>query len=350
MKTAFISPFSNPSNSYIEIQKRILLECGYQVRPLTLRTIFSPNLPALLSRDSILIYHWIENRCFSHGNKGPKFDLLGFFIWLTYFIVTKLSRGESVYFLHNHAAHDTTGINRTTSKMLIRVFGSICTKRATHSPPLARFYKAHYLPHPLYWDSNAKTSKQSPGGRERSGPLQFGIIGAIRPYKGIDSIISNWPKGHHLKISGLCSDGYLNTLKKLVKQYDLEDSIVIDVRFLSDADLAQAIDETDALVLPHNPESSLVSGMFFEAIGKTPIIIARPTPFIEWAANQTECILLLSSDELLPDVVNQACSLNDKSMGLESRSFALREFGWNNCCERYKLFYRTEAITHREHT
>lgn len=350
MKTAFISPFSNPSNSYIEIQKRILLECGYQVRPLTLRTIFSPDLPTLLSRDSTLIFHWIENRCFSHGKNNPRFSLIGFLIWATYFLITKLTRGESVYFIHNHAVHDTTGINRTISKMLISAFGSICTKRATHSPPLAKFYRAHYLPHPLYWDSKTPTSEQCQGSQDRSGPLHFGIIGAIRPYKGIDRIISNWPKGHHLKISGQCSDGYLNTLKNLVKQFDLEDSVTIDARFLSDADLRQALDETDALLLPHNPESSLVSGMFFEAIGKAPIIIARPTPFIEWAANQTKCVLLLSSDESLPDIVAQACALNEDSTGLESRAFALREFGWNKCCERYKLFYRTEAITRREHT
>lgn len=350
MKTAFISPFSNPANSYIEIQKKILLECGYQIKPLTLKAIFSSQLPTLLSRNSTLIFHWIENRGFKQGTGGPTISASGLLIWAIYFLIAKFSRGESVYFIHNHAVHDTTGINKRLSKLLISSFSSACTKRVVHSPPLASLYSAKYLPHPLYWDTKTQHRHSAPTRNKKSEPLRFGIIGAIRPYKGIDNIISNWPKEAKLKLSGQCSAQYLKILNNLINKYNLADSISIDARFLSESDLINTLDETDALLLPHNPESIIVSGMFFEAIGKVPLIIARPNPFVEWAASQTKSVILLARDESLPEIIKQACTTHDGSEKLESNSFALREFGWRTCCERYQIFYTTNTSTRREHT
>src|SRR5690606_11922999 len=110
----------------------------------------------------------------------------------------------------------------------------------------------------------------------------FGILGAVRPYKAIDEVIQVWPDGYTLVVRGHGDHAYLQHLDQLRRRRATDD-ISIEGRFLSPSEFDAALDEVDVLVIPQLPGSMLVSGAFFEGIGRVKAIIARKSPFISWA-------------------------------------------------------------------
>ena len=123
-------------------------------------------------------------------------------------------------FIHNHAVHDTTGINRTISKMLISAFGSICTKRAT--PPTARQVLQGAL-------SATPALLGFQRHHIRTMPRQGKIVVALAlwnhwgdsPTRGLIGLFQTGQKGHHLKIFGPVLRLFKYTQNE-VKQFDLE--------------------------------------------------------------------------------------------------------------------------------
>lgn len=335
MRIAFLSPFQNETNEYIDIQKKTLNECGFTVMPLNIGTITSKSIIQIFNRKNILVYHWIENRAFKKRRGVSIISILGLIQWLTYATLNILTPAKKIYFIHNHAAHDTSGTAKEFSKWLINIFSSTATHRIVHDSSFCDTYKAKYIPHPLYSEEalvNTHASKKI----DSHSKLTYGILGAIRPYKRIEEILQNWPAEEKLLIRGKGEDVYTAKLFSIIQNKNLGPSIDLRSEFLKKNDFKTILSELDAIIFAHESGSMLVSGAFFEAIGLVPIIIARKSPFFEKMANKFPSIYLFSEPEEIPGLIKRIKHETTENSLHPKSEAVIEEFGQKTCSTYYK--------------
>lgn len=334
MPIAYISPYLNETNDYIELVKSIVRDCGYEVRPLSLRTLASSHVRGLFDRRNVILVHWLETRAFSHDARGAKLRPNGLLQFLIYFAVLMCSRARRIYFVHDHAVHDLTGWRRTLSVRLIQMLCWLADARVVHDPSFQTRYRAQYLPHPLYREDLALTNARP---STRKPPFKAGILGAIRPYKCIEQIAPSWPDGWQLLIRGRCEPRYEAELRELINQSVNGAHINLHVGFMNRDTFNEAIAGLDALVLPHADSSALVSGAFFEAIGNVPVVIARKSPFTTWAQEQFRGVLTFETVAELADQLQRARQLlqDPEFNGAEIANHARNLFAHEACVRQY---------------
>lgn len=331
-------PFTNPTNRYIEIQKDLYRSAGYDVVPLSIKGLLNGGIFDLFKPENILAFHWLEYRPFRRQKGTAQLSLVGSLLFAFYCSLMLIGRAKVVYFVHDHAVHDTEGFNRRLSIRIIAFVRRLADFRVVHAPDFQARYRAQYLPHPLYWDAPGQPPTTTKA--DNVGPL-YSMLGVIRPYKQIDAVLNLWPGECKLHIAGHGTEAYLATLNEIIDRRSLRDVVRLDARFLSDAEFAQSIAESDVLILPHAADSMLVSGAFFEAIGLVPLLIARSTPFMVWAARKFDNVILFDDVSELPTILH---SVNESwpttAHDRRSRN-AVDEFGWDACCQRYEQFFET---------
>ena len=333
-----MSPFINPTNRYIEIQKDLYRSIGYDVVPLSIEGLLKGGFVHLFKADTILAFHWLEYRPFKRQKGTAKLSLPGCLLFAFYCSLMLLGRAKVVYFIHDHAVHDTIGFNRRLSIRIIAFVRRLADFCVVHAPDFQGRYDACYLPHPLYWDAPGQASTTTRAGR--AAPL-YSLLGVIRPYKQIDQVLYVWPKECTLHIAGHGTPAYLATLNEIIGKRSLRAVVRLDARFLSDAEFAQSMVDSDVLILPHAADSMLVSGAFFEAIGRVPLLISRSTPFMVWAARKFDNVILFDDVSELPKVVRSVSESWPTIARNADARLAVDEFGWNTCCRRYEQFFET---------
>ncbi|CAB3758213.1 glycosyltransferase [Paraburkholderia solisilvae] len=336
------SPFTNTTNPYIDIVKRVLTQVGYDVEPLSARGLLRGGFAHLFSTKTVLVFHWLELRPFRRKGTRTLLSPVGCLVFAFYCLVICIGRAKVVYFVHDHAVHDTVGLIRRMSMKLMAFVRGLADARVVHAPTFEGKYRARYLPHPLYWDVpgyEATPRAHDDGAASADSPPLFAMLGTIRPYKDLAAVLDVWPEECKLEIAGNGSADYVKTLHDVMDRRALNDTVTIDARFLSDQEFEQRISRTDVLVLPHVADSMLVSGAFFEAIGRVPMLIARATPFMVWAAKKFDNVLLFDRIEQLPELVRYAQRNWQGAARQDKRELAMREFGWLACCRHYRQFF-----------
>ncbi|CAB3758874.1 glycosyltransferase [Paraburkholderia humisilvae] len=359
-RRVLFSPFTNTTNPYIDIVKRVLTQVGYEVEPLSARGLLGGGFVHLFSRNTVLVFHWLELRPFRRKGTRTLLSPVGCLVFAFYCFVICVGRAKVVYFVHDHAVHDTVGVMRRLSMKLMAFVRGLADARVVHAPTFEGKYRARYLPHPLYWDvpgyeatPRARRDAGVDGAEAVAGvpdvqgvedtkddtqPL-FAMLGTIRPYKDLAAVLDVWPQECRLEIAGNGSADYVKTLHDVMDRRALNDTVTIDARFLSDQEFEQRISGTDVLVLPHVADSMLVSGAFFEAIGRVPMLISRATPFMVWAAKKFDNVLLFDRIDQLPELVRYAQRNWHGAARQDKRELAMDEFGWLACCRQYQQFF-----------
>ena len=333
-----MSPFTNPTNRYIEIQKDLYRSIGYDVVPLSIKGLLKGGFAQLFKPNNILAFHWLEYRPFKREKGTARLTLPGSLLFAFYCSLMLIGRAKVVYFVHDHAVHDTVGFNRSLSIRIIAFVRRLADFRVVHAPDFQAEYNARYLPHPLYWDAPGQTPTTPR--TDHAAPL-FSMLGVIRPYKQIDAVLDVWPSESKLYIAGHGTQAYLATLNQIIDKRSLRDVVQLDAKFLSDAEFAQSIVDSDVLILPHAADSMLVSGSFFEAIGRVPLLISRSTPFMMWAARKFDNVILFNDISELPKIVRSITESWPTIARNASNALAVDEFGWNACRRRYEQFFET---------
>jgi len=342
---AYVTPFTMSTNAYMEMQKALLTECGFEPRPLSVRhLLLQGGWRGLLDRRNMIWVQWIEMRAFRWRASYPRLSLHGMLVFLFYILVLQLARARVIYVVHDHAVHDTAGFSRRISRWLIAWCRRIADHRIVHDPQAASLYHATYLPHPLFWDSPGAVVSPSRAAAA-PGPLRCAMLGAIRPYKAIDTVLEAWPPGYGLTIAGRAKPDLLATLMRIVTQRGLERDVMIDPSHQSDEDFAARLDACDVLILPHASDTALVSGAFFEAVGRVPWLVARRSTFIDWAAGHFPQILAFSSPAELPALL---ASIEDTRRRapvdlMQVRQAALQCFGWRQCRKAWAAFLDSDG-------
>lgn len=331
-------PFTNPTNRYIQIQKDLYNSIGYDVVPFSIKGLLNGGFSQLFKPDNILAFHWLEYRPFNRDKGTARLSLPGSLLFAFYCSLMLIGRAKVVYFIHDHAVHDTIGFNRRLSIRIITLVRRLADFRVVHAPDFQAQYNAQYLPHPLYWDApgQAPTTPK----KEGTTPL-YSLLGVIRPYKQIDALLNVWPSDCKLHIAGHGTQADLATLNEIIDKRSIRNIVHLDAKFLSDAEFAQNIVDSDVLILPHAADSMLVSGAFFEAIGRVPLLIARATPFMVSVATKFDNVILFDDISELPKIVRL---INESwpTIAHNAGNLAIDEFGWNTCRRRYAQFF--EAV------
>lgn len=341
-----LSPFTNTTNPYIALQKQLLRDIGYDVRPLSLRYLLRGGFVDLFRRSTVLMLHWIELRAFIDKGRGVVPRLRGLPVVLLYCALMALGRARVVCFVHDHAVHNARGAVRVLSVALMSLVRRLADVRIVHDPHYAGHFRARYLPHPLYWDVPgrapeamwaARATQAAHGGTHAP---SFAILGTVEPYKGIAEVLAAWPAGHTLLIAGRGQAAYLDALHAILRDRNLAACVTLDARFLSDAEFDARIGAADVLILPHVADSMLVSGAFFEAIGRVPVVIGRAIPFMRWAAEQFDNVLLFEHEATLPEVVRFVAEnwprYSAAQVVAARRQQAIDMFGWETCRHAYR--------------
>ena len=339
MRTAFVSPFTNTTNRYIEMQKQLLSDCGFTVKALNVKAVLTGRAWGIFKRENLIAFHWLETRPFVWRGATPSLALKGSVEFLFYVVLMAIARARVVYFVHDHAVHDTTGWRKKLSAQLIKLLRALADTRVVHDPSFADIYKATYLPHPLYWDDGHTTPSAPPVAERHSAQPQFGMLGAVRPYKNIHRILEIWPPGVPLMIRGRATDDYAAQLNEVIARRQLAPHVAFQSGYMSDEDFAASLAALDVLILAHISDSMLVSGAFFEAIGRVSAIWARESPFIKWAAGQLPNALPFKDDaELVARVVklqSSPANIGTDQAQADKASAAIRLFGWKECVRSY---------------
>src|SRR5688572_5769266 len=105
-RVALVSPFTNSTNSYIELQKSLLRGLGFEVKPLSVKSLLRGAWRDLARGDSLVLFHWLETRAFVRRGAGVRLSVGGMCQFIGYVTLMRLSRARSVYFIHNHGVHD----------------------------------------------------------------------------------------------------------------------------------------------------------------------------------------------------------------------------------------------------
>ncbi len=349
-RTVYLSPFTNTTNPYIELQKELLTELGFRVEPFSLRNMLRGGFGELRAGRALVAVHWLETRLFRREGAGVSWSWGGAAEFAAYVALLQVLRCNSVYFVHNHGVHDGSLWQRAVSRRMIRLLCTVTRERVVHDPSYCAEYRATYLPHPLYWDApGARRARGMTGAPRVAEPqttvhprLRFGILGALRPYKRIDEVLKVWPASESLTIRGKGDQAYVATLEAVARSRQLLGVSIVN-QFLSEEELTQTLGSWDVVILPQMTDSMLVSGAFFEAIGVAQAIIMRDTPFARWCATQLDGVWTFKTAEELPGVVRQVSEHLQTSAHETPTVDAARLFGWQTCLQAYGDFWQTLA-------
>lgn len=340
MKTAYVSPFINETNDYINQVKAVLAANGMAVQPLSFTTLASPRVLGLFNPNNLVLVHWLESRAFTEGRDGARISPGGMLQVLIYLMVLSVVRARFVYFVHDHAVHDLHGWRRAFSVWIIRCLCRMADVRVVHDPSHCSTYEALYLPHPLYQDRLPQDTCVAP--TEALSGFRVGALGAVRPYKRIEHIVACWPEGPELVVRGRCDPAYEGEIRAAITARGTSVRVDFQPGFLSREAFDGAMASLDALILPHADDSMLVSGAFFEAVGAVPFIIARETPFTRWAAQQFEGVLTFQTDAEMLVCVSKAQQLRRHAITLAQQAARANElFGFAACVKSFRLLEKS---------
>lgn len=357
---AFVTPYRMPTNAYIEMQKDLARAGGFEPRPFSVRHLLTQGgLLGLLRRRNIVLVQWLESRPFRPTEAGLRMSVRGSLLFAGYLALLALAPARVVYFVHDHAVHDTENRLRRLSQRLIRLMCRVADLRVVHDPSQCTRYQAQYLPHPLFWDWPNQPAPVALGSRPQqcdsppAAPLRCAMLGAIRPYKAIDTILQAWPAGQPLLVAGRGSADLVARLRAIIEERGLTDTVTLVPGHQSDAAFHGHLLATDVLILPHAIDTALVSGAFFEAIGQVPRVLARRSPFIDWISSEFDNVLAFDDAADLARLLDGLCSAPPPAPELAAER-ARKAFGWLRCEQLWGRFFSestrvtraAEVVTH----
>jgi len=290
-------------------------------------------------RPDYIHFDWI-NSYYIRRSSWMTYILLPVFIiqvlYLRLFTKTKI-----VWTLHNLMPHNST--NLFVNKYLRRFFSKQCNWIRVFSEStvydvsnLLRVskHKIIVIPEGDYCSYYPNTVSRSEARRIFNFNQQdkvFLYLGFIKPYKGIERLISNFTKlkGENLKliIAGQNKNkGYVNSLKEKISLSD-SNRIIFKDNFIPDSELQNYYNACDIVVLPFDKIDN--SGSVILAMGfKKPII----APYMGALIKRLQCQENLLYKENLYDKLNEIIALSNKELieiGIKNFNF-LHNFDWKH--------------------
>ena len=291
----YIRPAWNSGNAFVGTLADALVAQGVDVRELGYARSDLPRAPA------ILLYHW-PDEFFRARNWRLAVHALRSLLRLRR---GKRRYGQRVLWLaHNVQPHARDGIRldpvRDRFLRLLDgvIFLSESSREQIHAAyPGLRALPALVVPHGHYRDSATAPATMPATATGR--PVRLGFVGRVQRYKGAERLarlMTEIPaQTAELCISGKCAEPELGA--ELEAAALATSAVRLDLRFLPDAELEQALDAADVLVLPYR--DILNSGSALHALSRNrPVIAPRLGSLAELQAQVGERWLWLYDGDL----------------------------------------------------
>lgn len=216
------------------------------------------------------------------------------------------------------------------------------------------------IPHgPLFQQPHLRPAKQCR--KELNLPETSCLVlcqGILRPYKGVDFLLRAWRRVHAertnacLAIVGTGSEEMLAAIREQVSSLGIESSTNLQLRFVSERELALFHQAADVLVYPYSEITT--SGALMTGVGYGKAIVVSRLPAFEQMLRDEETALLVSygdEEALARQLVRLA---NDPALGRKLGRQLLESCSgesWRTIAERTVACYRTalcDAIQAKE--
>lgn len=249
MKKAFFVPYTH-MNEYVEINKRALLEAGYEAIPLSLKNFLST-----FHSNTPIIVNWLEDRPYgSTFNARVKFTT--FLKCLFVVIWGAIFCSQKIWIRHNFKPHNAGGNYR-----YFNIISSMLRFFRYKEVSLEKYAKGNLF-HPLYLSDEELIKRRV---KVESVDFEYLIFGAVKKYKGIHNLLAVWPRDKPLKIAGKCSDKiYEKEILGIIKRRKLR--VNWRNEYLSDDELNEELSNAHFVIISHSDNTMISSGAFYHAI------------------------------------------------------------------------------------
>lgn len=256
-KKIVFEPVDGSANEYVGIILGQLKKNNFHVY--SLHQMFSSL--KIFRAVGLIHLNWYEN-------VGSEIDFIKKLLNLLLFFLT---RKQIVWTMHNKTPHDKgkSIFQRILMYILARGASTIVIHSRLSEEVLITKYtflrktkqKIKYVPHPNYSDVYGEMIK-SPCLEQQTDKLRLLFVGAVKPYKNIELLISVAEEFSEsdleIRIVGRTySEAYHERLKESIRKTN---SVKLIHKFIPNDEIPQYLAEVDLLILPYDISSSLNSG------------------------------------------------------------------------------------------
>lgn len=247
------------ANAYIAKSINLWQSMGYNVRSCWKDLWRDRRAPR---RDKIVILNWYEDWMFQSSR--PKVLSL---VWACALVLYfRVASSGIIWVRHNFKSH-VAGRVSIPHRILIALLKATARRTVTHRP-VAQFGSV-VIPHPLV----VLPEHVAP---ERD--IEFLWFGMVRRYKALDQLLQIWPAERRLLILGRSDEAQLTAeLQAIIASRKL--NVDWQDRYIPDDELNEVLSRTKYVVMSHEDQSMIVSGVFYHAIAQGANILIRDSEF-----------------------------------------------------------------------
>lgn len=203
----------------------------------------------------ILHLHWMDSKVTA---RSLPVALVRFVIMHLSIAIWRLRGKRIVYTIHELSHHErrrlwldrlnTRLITRWATRCIVHGPSAMGPVQATLGVPAD---KLAVVLHPSYPDARPKAAPPERTGTQSGPPRRLLFFGLIRPYKNVPALIRamrDAPPGVALSV---CGKPYTDEIRQeVLRAAEGQDRVHLDLRFLSETELAEALAACDIVVLP----------------------------------------------------------------------------------------------------
>lgn len=257
-----------------------------------------------------------------------------------------------VWTIHNKYAHK--GFDKKRERLFRTMLAWAVNETILHSEQAVKElksiygekfpYKVNVIPHGNYFNCYPDpTAERSELKRRLNVPPEHILVlyfGAVRPYKGVERLITsfqsaNADKNKTLIVAGNAPDkNYRDSLEKIIEKQP--DQIVMDLNYIEDQDLVDYLSIADVVVLPFTDTLTSGSAILSMTMGKALLLPENAKVFgcVPDAGAQ-----YFSDEKMLQTLLQQLDSHALKTMGAANEK-AAKTLDWRSICQKIESLYR----------
>ena len=271
----------------------------------------------------VLHIHWPEQVFWAGGGAAR----LAYRTISTLRALVRLQRSDVrlVWMVHNLRPHDETGARRLLwrylSGRLARLVDGVMTLSPATLPVVRAAFPALAAKpfaqawHPAYFDVLAARAPNPPAPEPRRA-VRYAFLGQVRPYKGVEELVRTFSgvadPERRLVIAGEAAPA--DFAERILGLAALDDRIEVDLRRLTDAEMAEAAAAADVIVLPFT--NYLHSGSLLYALSCGRAVLTPSTPFAEGLARVVGSQWVRTyAATLTPDVLDITVPAGEPNLG-----------------------------------
>jgi glycosyltransferase involved in cell wall biosynthesis len=295
-----------------------------------------PALAELRSQRAIVVLHlhWLARVLRGIADETEGLERVSSFV--AALDAFRMAGGQIVWTVHNVLPHDTSypALDRALRAAVVARAdivhilseGTVEAAATTYEIPAA---KVLHVPHPAYLGAYRDDGSDDDARRHYgfgTDDVVFGFVGNIRPYKGLEELLSAFgslsaqprPDGRRVRllIAGMPSPDA--EVHEALERARRQTEIVVDARRIPADELATPMRASDVIVLPHR--QSLNSGALLLALSFGRPVVATRSPGVSETVGEDAAILVEAGDAA---ALGRGLREADRLLAPEARDAAL---------------------------